>query len=274
MKLKSFLTTNQFKKQLGYIIKNYKVISTKDLININDNKDYAVLTFDDGLLDHYDVASILYDNNITGTFLIPTLPIRDRVIIKSHKIQFILASVNEREVVNRIFKFMKSSEDEIKYLWNKFSVSTWIDNWWSDEMIFVTNILRNHKDGKKIVDELFKELVTENEIDFCESFYLNEKHLKDLVSAGMEIGGHGYSSEGLVNTNQEKEISESLKYVSKFYDDDLIFSYPNGSYDTKTLDLMKRYNCKFSYTTKKENITKDTNYLEIPRYDGPQDLPL
>ena len=53
-----------------------------------------------------------------------------------------------------------------------------------------------------------------------------------------------------------------------------IFSYPNGSYNKETLELMKKYRCKFSYTTVQETITKNTNYLEIPRFDGPQSLPL
>ena len=67
---------------------------------------------------------------------------------------------------------------------------------------------------------------------------------------------------------------DPVPQIKKFYDDDLIFSYPNGSYNKETLELMKKYRCKFSYTTVQETITKNTNYLEIPRFDGPQTLPL
>ena len=37
---------------------------------------------------------------------------------------------------------------------------------------------------------------------------------------------------------------------------------------------MKKYDCKFGFTTKIDNITKDTDLLQIPRYDAPQTLTL
>tara|TARA_Y100000310_G_C20505186_1_gene726055 strand:- start:59 stop:889 length:831 start_codon:yes stop_codon:yes gene_type:complete len=276
MEMKSFLTINQFKKQLDYLIKNYTIISTQDLVDINKikNEDYAILTFDDGLLDHYEVASILMDKGVNGTFLIPTLPIRDRVVMKSHKIQFILSLLDERMIIKKIFNYLNLTPSEEKKVWNKFSISKWKNNWWSNEMVFITNILRNHERGSKITNKLFKEFVSSNEKDFCKDFYLTENQVKDLVNNGMEVGGHGYLSESLVSLNQEKEISKSLEYIKKFHDNDLIFSYPNGSYNNHTLKLMKKYSCKFSYTTIQDLITKNTNYLEIPRFDGPQTLPL
>jgi len=276
MEMKSFLTISQFKYQLDYLIKKYTIISTKDLTNINykNDKDYAILTFDDGLMDHYEISSILLDRGITGTFLIPVRPVRDRVVMNSHKIQFILSVSDEKLLVKKIFKYLNRTTLEEKRLWDKFSVSKWKNNWWSIEMVFITNLLRNHENGKEITNKLFKELVTNDEKGFCEDFYLKESQVKDMVNHGMEVGGHGYLSESLTSLNQEEDISKCLNYVKKFYNDDLIFSYPNGSYNKETLELMKKYRCKFSYTTVQNTITKNTNYLEIPRFDGPQTLPL
>jgi peptidoglycan/xylan/chitin deacetylase (PgdA/CDA1 family) len=36
--------------------------------------DYAVLTFDDGLVDHFYVYQELKKLNVSGTFLVPTAP--------------------------------------------------------------------------------------------------------------------------------------------------------------------------------------------------------
>jgi len=276
LELKSFLTVDQFKSQLDYLVKNYRIISTMDLLeadNISDDK-CAILTFDDGLNDHHRVASILADRNIKGTFLIPTVAIRDRLIMKSHKIQFILASEKEEILVNTILDYFKTSKLKERVMWNKFSRSNIKDNWWSKEMVFVTNILRNHERGTEITDKLFKKFVTTDEEAFCEDFYLTESQVKDLVSLGMEVGGHGYLSENLTLLDQKKDISQSLKYIKKFHKDDLIFSYPNGSYNKETLSLMEKYGCKFAYTTVPKLINKNVNNLEIPRFDGPQTLPL
>ena len=274
--LKSFLTVDQFKSQLDYLIKNYRIISTMDLLNkdnISDDK-CAILTFDDGLKDHYEVASILADYKIKGTFLIPTVAVRDRLVMKSHKIQFILASENEKVLVDRIFDCFDLSPLKRQVVWNKFSWSKWKDNWWTPEMVFITNILRNHKMGTQITNELFADIVTKDEEDFCGDFYLTESQVRDLVSYGMEVGGHGYLSESLTLLDQEKDISKSLEYIKSFHNNDLVFSYPNGEYNDETLSLMGQYGCKFSYTTVSKLITNDFKNLEIPRFDGPQTLPL
>ena len=276
IELKSFLTVDQFRSQLDYLIKNYRIISTNDLLdsdNVCDDK-CAILTFDDGLKDHYEVASILSDHNIKGTFLIPTVAIKDRLVIKSHKIQFILASENEMVLVDRIFDYFNLSPLRSQVMWNKFSWSKWKDNWWTPEMVFITNILRNHEMGTQITDELFADLVTKDEEDFCGDFYLTESQVGDLVSSGMEVGGHGYLSESLTLLDQEGDIPKSLEYIKSFHNNDLVFSYPNGEYNDKTLSLMAQYGCKFSYTTVSKSITKDFKNLEIPRFDGPRYLPL
>ena len=276
LKLKSFLTVSQFKFQLDYLLDNYEIISTIDLSNIDYKRDKncAILTFDDGLVDHYEISSILLDKGVTGTFLIPTIPVRDRVVMNSHKIQFILSASDEKLLVKKIFKQINATNVTEKKLWDKYSVSKWKNNWWSKEMVFVTNMLRNHKNGKEITNKLFKELVTNDEKDFCEDFYLKENQVVDMINSGMEVGGHGYLSESLTSLDQEEDISKSLNYVKQFYNNDLIFSYPNGSYNNETLRLMKKYNCTYSYTTVQGNITENTSYLEIPRFDGPQTLPL
>ena len=76
--LKSFLDKNQFQNQVNFINKKYKIISSLDVPNINleeGNVDYAVLTFDDGLVDHFYVYNELKKLNVSGTFLVPTAPV-------------------------------------------------------------------------------------------------------------------------------------------------------------------------------------------------------
>ena len=273
LQLKSFLNVKQFRNQIKYIKQNYTIIDPNDLLNItNFNKNYAILTFDDGLLDHYNITSILLDNKITGTFLIPSNAVQNRSVIKSHKIQFILDVVDEKKIVKRIFDELHNMNQQ--QLWNKYSLSKWKTNWWSKEMVFVTNILRNHKQGDMITNKLFNEFVTADEVDFCAELYLSEQHLNEMKESGMKLGGHGHVSEALPNLNQENDISQSIKYIKRFTNDELIFSYPNGLYDNKTIDILKKYNCKFGFTTKIDNITKETDLLQIPRYDAPQTLPL
>ena len=271
-KLKSFMTVKEFKNQLEYLIKEYNIISTSEIPNVrtNNNK-YAILTFDDGLLDHYHVAEILNDMGLPGTFLIPTQAVRDRVIMSFHKIQFLLASIEEKELVKRILNLTPKYISN-KYLWDKYSVSQWKNNWWTSEMIFVTNFLR-YQDKWDITNSLFNTFVTNDELGFCDDFYLNQNHISEMVYAGHEIGGHGFLSAPLTAIkDQENDIIQSLEYVSQFYNIDVIFSYPNGMYNKDTLEILHKHGCKYAYTTVKQDIINDSSMLELPRYDAPQDI--
>ena len=71
--LKSFLNEEQFKFQVNKIRNKYKIVSSLDIKNIdikNDNNDYALLTFDDGLSDHYNVYKYLKSLKLSGTFFV------------------------------------------------------------------------------------------------------------------------------------------------------------------------------------------------------------
>jgi len=271
--LRSFVSPAQFKWQLKFITENYRVIEPQYLKE-NLKEDCAILTFDDGLKDHYLVAEMLHRVKLKATFLIPTLAIRDRKVVKVHKIQFILAAISEKKAVENIFDLMGSEAHERDALWNAFSVSRHPNNWWSKEMVFVTNFLRRHAAGDTITDKLFVKFITKDEKDFCSDFYLTPVEVGYMAKCGMIIGGHGYRSTDLARSkSQEEEIKESLLYAASFSAPPLSFSYPQGSYDDDTVSCVKTYNCEFAYTTRAENITSDTNLLKIPRFDAPQTLP-
>ena len=178
--------------------------------------------------------------------------------------------MDEKELVNRILGLTPNHISN-KYLWEKYSVSKWKNNWWTPEMVFVTNFLR-YNDKWKITSRLFDKIITKNQAEFCDDFYLNEKQINKMVSAGHEIGGHGFLSVPLTAIkDQEEDIIQSLNYVKKFYKGNIMFSYPNGKYNKDTIKILEKHNCKYAYTTVKENIN-DTSMLELPRYDASQDI--
>jgi peptidoglycan/xylan/chitin deacetylase (PgdA/CDA1 family) len=270
--LRSFLTNEEFKENLNQILRKFSIIKTRDLAEIESipMRPHAILTFDDGLSDHYWIAKLLYEQKLTGTFLIPVCAVQNRKMIHSHKIQFILSCCDEVKLINMIMDELDESDGSKEMIWNKYNIPNVKNNWWTKEMVFATNFFRNHKKGKVIVDKFFAEHVSNDEEDFCSDFYLTESQISEMIDMGMEIGGHGFLSEALPNINQEDDIRKSLEFINKFDNNDLIFSYPNGKYDRATIEFLKKFDCKYAFTTIEGSIGVDTNLLEIPRYDGPQ----
>jgi len=277
--LKSFLNEEQFKYQVNFIQNKYKIISSLDIKNIdikNDNNDYAVLTFDDGLSDHFNVYKYLRSLNINGTFLIPKMPIIENKVMTSHKIQFILASVDERIIKDEILGLFDNKEK----IWKEYSKTKWKNNWWSEEMIFITNFLRRYNDDNisniQLTNYLFDKYVTKDELKFSKNLYLNEKNIEEMSNNGMIIGGHGNISENLLLIkNYKEDIDESKKFISK-YSNEFVFSYPNGGYNNDIKTHLNSINCSISYSINPYTITDlvDVDYLEFPRYDSPQKLRL
>lgn len=261
--LKSYLGTQDFIKHLSFLKKNYTIIRTSQIENHLQDTDekFAILTFDDGLKDHVNIIDILLDNNVFGSFFIPTLPITQRKMILSHKIQFILAADDEKNIVNKILKNVVNPVD----VYNKYRKSKFIDNWWSEEMVFITNFLRYNDHNSEITNKLFNEIVTNDERQFCEQFYLSENDIKQIVNCGMEVGGHGYTSDILTQTVQSFEILESDKFISNFYGGEKIFSYPNGIFNEETIKILKTRNYKYAFTTEETSIQGQIDQLKLPR---------
>lgn len=277
--LKSFLNEEQFKYQVNLIKNKYKIISSLDVKNIdihNDDNDYAVLTFDDGLSDHFKVYKYLRSLKITGTFLIPKMPIIENKVMNTHKIQFILASTDEKIIKDEILGLFDNKEK----IWKDYSTTKWKNNWWSEEMIFITNFLRRYNDSNlnhtQLTDYLFDKFVTKDELNFSKDLYLNKKNIEEMSNNGMIIGGHGDVSENLLLIDDYKtDINESKKFISK-YSNEFIFSYPNGGYNDIIKTHMNSINCSISYSINPYTITDldEIDYLEFPRYDSPQKIGL
>jgi peptidoglycan/xylan/chitin deacetylase (PgdA/CDA1 family) len=277
--LKSFLNEEQFRFQVDKIRNRYKIISSLDVKNIdikNDSNDYAILTFDDGLSDHYNVYKHLKSLKLSGTFLVPKMPVIKNKVMNTHKIQFILASADEKIIKDEILSLFDNKEE----IWKEYSVTKWKNNWWSKEMIFITNFLRRYRDDKvnnyQLTNHLFETFVSKDELDFSKDLYLNLENIEEMSNNGMVIGGHGDISENLLLINDYKsDINESKKFISS-YSNDFVFSYPNGGYNDDIKDHMSDINCIISYTIKPTTITEldDIDYLEFPRYDSPQKIEL
>jgi peptidoglycan/xylan/chitin deacetylase (PgdA/CDA1 family) len=294
-KLKSFIHPSQLEFQLDIIQQDFNTISVEQLAlssvgDIQLPPNPAILTFDDGLLDHYTVVfPRLVERGLKGVFFLPVRAVLFNEVIQTHKIQFLLAAENEKIIVQEIFHLLDHFRKRIsippnKALWAKYSKSRFgKKNWWSREMVFVTNLLRSGLDDgirKEIINNLFAKFVTRDEKAFGGDLYMQSHQAKELLGAGMEIGGHGLNSVNLLEIperDQKKEVAETLKFLEcEFFGDELtpsfFFSYPNGGYNGTTLEILDELNCKAAFTVNHGTVL--TSLLEIPRIDAPQHLPL
>lgn len=245
-----FYTNKEFKQ----LLKNFEPTS----FDQEDDSKY-IYTFDDGLIDHLNVAKLFFEKSIKAIFFVPSAPIVKREMICSHKIQFVLASAREEIILSKLLNTISKEFDiEDGYL-EQFRKSRWENNIWSDEMVFITRILREFKTSSErnhLLNDLFSKFVSSDEKDFANNFYLSLQQVKEISEMGHLIGGHGNKSKDLLYcTNPEinDEILISNEFISQFNSELKVYAYANGGFNDYAIELLNALNFKKAFTTNLDN---------------------
>lgn len=279
------LEFDEFKDQLSYFNKNYKVITMEDFIesveckySLPDNA--LLLTFDDGYIDHYEYAlPILKKMGFKGSFFPCVKTSLYKEVFDVNKIHFILEkSENKKDIlIKEIFKFIDEKRDEFNLLPNeiyykKLAVANRFDD---KDTIFIKRILQRDLPEKlrnTMCKKLFESYVGMSEEDFSKTLYMNMEQLKEMSREGMHIGSHGYNHLWL-NTldyeQQAKEIERSLEFLGNIRGDMSYWTmcYPYGAFNDDTKKILEKEKCKLAFTTEVGFADNSCNKYEIPRFD-------
>lgn len=277
------MDVDDFQNQIIMLKKKYKPIGMQDIIEALDNKrqivnDSILLTFDDGIKDHYDyVFPLLRENGIEGLFFPSGKPILKKIVLDVHKIQFILASVeNPRSIINEIRKYLDDLKNEFDTesfdsYYKKFAVENRFD---SKDVKFIKNLLQKglpYELRTKLIDRLFKRYVTDDEESFSKKLYLSMDEIRKMKNAGMTFGSHGYSHYWMSTLAEKeliKELDDNLKFLEKIKGNYLGMCYPHGSYNDLVMQKTAEYGFKFGLTTEiGEAILDNENRFKLKRFD-------
>jgi len=261
------LTVEQFKEQLAYIKKHYRVISVAELrAAAAGDSDLPprplLLTFDDGYLDHFtNVFPILKLNGLTGCFFPPAGAITEYRVLDVNKIHFVLASVSDKSlIVQTIFELLNEFREqhglmENRSYYDRLAVPNRFD---TAEVIFIKRLLQRELPGDlrgTIVNRLFHRFVTTDEASFSQELYMTVDQLSCMRESGMDIGSHGYEHlwlDTLDHDGQVREIDLSLSFLESLgcTRDAWVMSYPYGAYNGGLLSLLRKKGCNIGFTTR------------------------
>lgn len=280
------LDVAHFREQIAYMRRFYEFVSVNDCLEaIYGGRalpgNAALLTFDDGYSDHYlNVFPILDALKIQGCFFPPVCAVRDGRLLDVNKIHFILASMSDVERLKQdIFKSLdryRSEGHEIapnKDIYAKLAIQS---EWDLPEVIFVKQVLQCELSGDlrpRLVDELFRRYVTNDEQVLARELYMNEEHLRMMIRHGMHIGSHGYEHRWmnkLSSSEQRDEIETSLDFLQSIgmSRGNWLMCYPYGEHDESLRSICTDLGCGMAFTTEVgiADLTQ-TNALRLPRLD-------
>jgi peptidoglycan/xylan/chitin deacetylase (PgdA/CDA1 family) len=284
------LRTDLFDGQLDYLTRHYTMCSMGDVAAAAGGHEKlppnaCLLTFDDGLIDHYNVVfPRLMWRGLTGCFYPSAGAVTEHKVLDVHKIQFLLASIDDlHQLKDEVLLRLRPYRDKFdipsdELLLTRHARPGLYD---SADVMFLKRLLqfvlplpcRN-----AIIDDLFHRHVSSDEATFATELYMNVEQLQLMAGSGMEIGGHGYSHDWLGEMTPEgqvRDIDQSLTFLSLVRGTDVesfSFCYPHGSYNGDTLEILKQRGCALSLTINVGLAHSLDSPLELERLDT-NDLP-
>lgn len=279
------LGVDQFDRQLDYFQSTGRVVSGDEASTIIEddlpiNDELYWLTFDDGFSDHFEtVFPRLVRRGISGTFFPPTKPIMEGTVLDVHKIQIVIASIAQSDVLDTFkaeYMELKSEFDglpEFDELWSEHGFPNRLD---SAEVSFVKRMLQfvlPESPRHELCSRMFSKATYLDESAVSRSHYLNEVSIREMVAAGMEFGSHGHTHQWL-NTlslnSQREDIEFSLSFLRGVgvSSSDWFMCYPFGGYNLETLGIMSDLNCRVAVTTNMGSVERGGGQMyELPRRD-------
>lgn len=261
------LDTKLFREQIEFLAGHYNIITMEDLIgSLYEERSLppfpALLTFDDGYIDHFvNAFPILDEKGLQGSFFVPGQAVMEHRVLLANKIHFILAAARKiEELTERIFRLLDTYRKEYdlrenEHYYGKLAIDCVYD---PKEIRFVKNLLQVELVEElrcRIADTLFQEYVKIDEETFSRELYMNIDQIRCMKRNGMHIGCHGYSHAkiGLLSLEEQaEEVANCLGFLAKVGVSENGWSvcYPHGSYDQNLIGILRNAGCKIGFAAK------------------------
>ncbi|MHA1284844.1 MAG: polysaccharide deacetylase family protein [Promethearchaeota archaeon] len=262
------VSLKNFENQLKFLKSHFNIISFVDIKEMSNSlyisdkdKPKLILTFDDGWYDFYEyVYPLLKLLNIKATVFLPTNLIGTNKWLWSDRLAYIIYQKNRRSLTNNNKKCSKNP------IINKLeSYNALLE----DQIEYSINLLKKLRNDEieKIILELIERWNIPNKYPAGRSF-LNWEEVKEMFRSGLiSFGSHTENHSILTKLNSEQLLKELIKSKEKLISknvvntDCLVFSYPNGNYNERINNEVRKAGYSFAVTT-----DKGWNYLPLEPY--------
>lgn len=279
------LTSDLFDRQLDWLQANYTVVDPATVEAALDGhavlpSNAALLTFDDGFIDHYEtVLPRLRTRRLRGTFFLTEEACGERPrLLAVHKTQFLLARMGVEAFGRAVLQACDASALPRGATRDVLGLDRWDDagaraikNLISHELPFV--------EAERVLDALFARHIGDSAA-FARDLYVSTAMVREMSAAGMTFGYHTRSHRLLARLStdeQEAELANGVAWIRALTGQATVsFCYPWGgpqTYTSETVRILREsgYSIAFNTVRRRVSLAEDNRY-ELPRIDT-RDLP-
>ena len=269
------LTPNQFRVQLERLSQFGGFISQKDLLEHPKKafeKDYFLITFDDGLKEQYELAKpILEEIGIPYVFFINTTNFSEQKVSLVHKIHLLRSQIAPKTLLQELdFKILSEKEEKAALAHYNYDSK---DN---ALLKYLINFKLSLEQQKDFIDPLFEQVFDEARV--VKDLYFSEEMLQELHEKGV-LGSHSHRHLPLGRlqpSEAKKEMQDTQAFfLERFGEKASSLSYPYGSRDSceGIQEIVREAGFKLAFTMERAaNASLAKGSLLLARYDC-NDLP-
>jgi peptidoglycan/xylan/chitin deacetylase (PgdA/CDA1 family) len=278
------MLTSDFQRQLQALRSRYEMATLEIALDFlkgaySPSRDLCLLTFDDGLKEHYtEVTPLLFDYKIQGLFFVITGCLHKNQVVPVHMNHFLMAALDFEEYRNAFLNRLADINPNSKNLTDvDSSLAQRAYRWDIPEVAsfkYLFNFVLDFTVRDRILKDLFEEKIDDVQ-SFAQYLYVNAEEAREMQAGGMVIGGHSHQHKPLSSLS-DKELQSDLTtchetLIQNLRDQPLWpFSYPYGkrdSFNGDTSRWLKHFGFACSFSTEVGSNTSGTDAFAIRRFD-------
>jgi peptidoglycan/xylan/chitin deacetylase (PgdA/CDA1 family) len=277
------MALDEFRSQLDCLAQNYEMATLESATGFLEGtykpkRDMCLLTFDDGLKEHYtEVTPLLAERKMQGLFFVITNCLEEATIATVHMNHLLMATL-DWETYTREFLHAVDSEDSEKGL-NRVNMEKATRTYpWDTLEVARFKYFFNFVLPAGVRDPATKALFRKHlgaEDKVSHELYMSWSEAREMQRAGMMIGGHSHRHRPLSKL-RKMELRFDLERCRCLLDRHLDsqdmwpFSYPYGkadSFDERTVEELKLLSFDCGFSTEKGSNAPAENMFAIRRKD-------
>ena len=272
-----------FKKQIRYLLETNSTITFKEDLDFFiesyksslDKKKY-IITFDDGLKEHFQASKLLAENGIRSIFSIIGCTTVEGKIPLVHKLHWLRSTLEFNFLKNELEKLLGRTLISNKDIIEKAKKMHIQDDIETAVFKYNLNFLLDFNELDHATSKLILKYIP-SERSFCESYFLTMDEIIEMQNLGHIIAWHTKYHIPMSKLSSQ-EIEEDLNYgynllneIYKQKNNEMHICYPYGRLDALPLNHLDRIMLKkFKYgwtldNLESENIDNKYNDLLLQR---------
>jgi len=270
-----YLDTADFKRQLDCFEAEGGIANQQDFLDFLEygkasNK--FLLSFDDGLRDHYDhVMPELIRRNAWGMFFVCSAPLDpDSDMLRVHKVHTLLGRFGS----DHFYQLVCKRVNDIEALVPSDAYARQQSEWKEKALKYLFNYALPAGRADAVLNDIGADMNLDTRA-LARDFYLNDDQLTEMADKGMYIAAHSISHPLLSqceDTESERQILESTARVSKYQRAACPpgFCFPYGgenSYTARQLEQLKKSGVKFNFVVQSATLAESKSVFELARFD-------